>query len=452
MTYVFVLLTTVILAVLPGVLLQQHSRIFLLKVAVIVLLASLPGLLYVQFVRFKGKSLYDEYVINLFRLGIDRYRNLPAPPKHTSYYQIWQADHKKLDRPGKDNLYRFKFETVYGPRSVSTRGLIADAVEEEGDGVRQAGSPGVIPVLLATVMLCVGWQMVLQPELLRSFDLLGGLPFSGKPQLPEEALRYGFIGAYWFIIQDLLRRYLRRDLRATVYVSASVRLIIVALVVPVIALIPLPPSGQPNMGTVLNVVAFLIGIFPQFGLRLLYVWAQQVRLGRHLPRLDSAYPLEHLDGMSMWYQARLLEEGVEDMRALATANLVDLLVGARLPISSLMGWIDQSLLCLLLPETTPKDSTSPPTSAPARMGLRALGIKTATALKREWTAALAEPREHTQERVAAAVGSGDAVAGRVAVEAVLGSLAASPNFVHVETFTRHEWLDAPDKATALATP
>jgi hypothetical protein len=448
--YVLILFTTVILAVLPGVLFQQHSRIFLVKVAVIVLLASLPGLLYVQFLRFRGNGLYDEYVINLFRLGIDRYRNLPAPPKHTSYFQIWKADHRKLDKPGTDNLYRFKFETVYGPRCVSTRDLIAvGAEEEEADGGRQAGSPGVIPVLLATVLLCLGWQLVLQPELFRAFDLLGGLPFSGQPQLPEGALRYGFIGAYWFIIQDLLRRYLRRDLRATAYVSASVRLIIVALVVPVIALIPLQSPAQPNTGALLNAIAFLVGIFPQFGVRLLYVWVRQMRLGSQLPKMDSAYPLENLDGMSMWYQARLLEEGVEDMRALSTANLVDLLVGARLPISSLMDWIDQSLLCVLLPEPA-EGSASTRTQVQARCGLRALGIKTATALKREWTVALAEGRSEKQELIAKAVGSGDAGAGRVAVEAVLGSLAGSPNFVHVETFRRHEWLDPPEKAKALA--
>jgi hypothetical protein len=42
---------------------QPHSRIFLLKLAAVALFASMPGLLYVQFIRFKGPSLYDEFVI-----------------------------------------------------------------------------------------------------------------------------------------------------------------------------------------------------------------------------------------------------------------------------------------------------------------------------------------------------------------------------------------------------
>jgi hypothetical protein len=83
--YVTVLLATVAAALLPAVLFQPHSRIFLLKLAAVALFASMPGLLYVQFIRFKGPSLYDEFVINLFRLRIDQYRNLPMPPKHTSY-------------------------------------------------------------------------------------------------------------------------------------------------------------------------------------------------------------------------------------------------------------------------------------------------------------------------------------------------------------------------------
>ena len=77
--YATLLVGTVVVSLLPTVLFQPHSRVFLLKLAAAALLASLPGLLYLEFIRFKGQTLYDEFVINLFRLGIDRDRNLPAP-------------------------------------------------------------------------------------------------------------------------------------------------------------------------------------------------------------------------------------------------------------------------------------------------------------------------------------------------------------------------------------
>jgi len=89
----WLLLAAALAAILiPSILLQQPARVFFLKLAAIGLLAFLPGWLYLQFIRNRGPSLYDEYVLNLFRLHIDEYRNLPAPPVHSSYHQLWRDD------------------------------------------------------------------------------------------------------------------------------------------------------------------------------------------------------------------------------------------------------------------------------------------------------------------------------------------------------------------------
>lgn len=118
------LVGVVLLTMVPTVILEQHSRIFMLKLVIVAILTILPGWLYMQFIRFKGRSLYDEFVINLFRLRIDQECNLPAPPQHTSYYPQWKAAHDQLLADSKakssDNLYRRKFEAVYGRSSVST--------------------------------------------------------------------------------------------------------------------------------------------------------------------------------------------------------------------------------------------------------------------------------------------------------------------------------------------
>ena len=277
--YASVLLATVAAALLPAVLFQPHSRIFLLKVAAVAIFASLPGLLYVQFVRFKGRSLYDEYVINLFRLKIDRYCNLPAPPRHTSYYAEWLAEHKKLVNPGRDNLYRRKFEAVYGEQAVSTRELFADPAK------RPARSEGLYPVVLATALLSLGWAVVVQPDLYHDFNLLGHLPFSGQPHLPYTALQFGFIGAYWFILQDLTRRYFRQDLKTAAYVSASVRLIVVTITVATVALVPLGPPAR------LDVLAFFIGVFPQIGVQLLKAGTGKL-LSQAVPSMFDQIPAQ----------------------------------------------------------------------------------------------------------------------------------------------------------------
>jgi hypothetical protein len=415
--YVTVLLATVAAALLPAVLFQPHSRIFLLKLAAVALFASMPGLLYVQFIRFKGPSLYDEFVINLFRLRIDQYRNLPMPPKHTSYYAQWQQEHKQLDKPGTDNLYRRKFETVYGERAVSTRQFFADR--------KPMRSEGFYPVVLATALLCIGWAVVVEPELYHNFNLLGQLPFSGQPELPYQALQFGFIGAYWFILQDLTRRYFRQDLKTAAYVSASVRLVVVTITVATVALLPL---GSPAH---LNVLAFFIGVFPQLGVQVLKSALGKVIRG--VPNLSAKFPLSDLDGLTVWDQARLLEEGIEDLHSLATANLVDLLLGTRVPVNTLLDWVDQALLYLCVPEklrALPGEEDLRP-----RDELRIFGIRTATDLTRVWNSDGPGVRKYIS-----LVFGGDEESGTAAVEAVLASLKGSPNLRHVEAFREHDSL------------
>lgn len=417
--YVTMLLATVAAALLPAVLFQPHSRIFLLKLAAVALFASMPGLLYVQFIRFKGPSLYDEFVINLFRLQIDQARNLPMPPKHTSYYARWREEHDKLDEPGTDNLYRRKFETVYGERAVSTREFFADR--------KPMRSEGFYPVVLATALLCIGWAVVVEPELYHNFNLLGRLPFSGQPELPYQALQFGFIGAYWFILQDLTRRYFRQDLKTAAYVSASVRLVVVTITVATVALLPLGSPAQ------LNVLAFFIGVFPQVGVQVLKSALGNVIRG--VPNLSAKFPLSDLDGLTVWDQARLLEEGIEDMHALATANLVDLLLGTRVPVNTLVDWVDQTLLYLCVPKK-PRDKKKPQDQQQQpRDELRIFGIRTATDLTRVWNANGPGVRKYIS-----LLFGGDEESGVAAVEAVLASLRGSPNLRHVEAFREHDSL------------
>jgi hypothetical protein len=417
--YASLLLATVAVALLPAVLFQPHSRIFLLKVAAVMIFASLPGLLYVQFIRFKGRSLYDEFVINLFRLKIDRYCNLPAPPRHTSYFAEWLAEHKKLADPGRDNLYRRKFEAVYGEQAVSTRELFADPAK------RPARSEGLYPVVLATALLTLGWAVVVQPDLYHDFNLLGHLPFSGQPHLPYTALQFGFIGAYWFILQDLTRRYFRQDLKTAAYVSASVRLIVVTITVATVALVPVGPPAR------LEVLAFFIGVFPQIGVQLLKAGTGKL-FSRAIPSMSARFPLSDLDGLTVWDQARLLEEGIEDVHALATANLVDLLLGTRVPVNTLIDWVDQALLCLSVPEEWGNRRH--------RDELRMFGIRTATDLIRVWDGARPDT-PLVRARLAAVLG-GDEDMGMAAAEAILTSLAGNPNLAHAQAFRGHDWLPA----------
>jgi hypothetical protein len=407
----------VLATLLPTALLQPHSQLFLLKIAVAGLLGFIPGWLYLQFIKFKGRSLYDEFVLNLFRLHIDETRNLPAPPTHTNYYLPWRSEHSKLRTDSKDNLYRRKFEAIYGRHSVSTRGLLPEL--RSGHDRTETFSP----VLLATVLLCIGWVLVVQPEVFRGFDLLGGRQSSGRPTVPYDALRFGFIGAYWFILQDLVRRYFRDDLKTGAYISASVRVIIVTLVVATVGLLPLGSSRQQE------ILAFFIGIFPQIGVQALKAGLTRA-FGGLVPTMRSDYPLSDLDGLSIWDQARLLEEGIEDMQNLVSANLVDVMLRTRVPITRLMDWLDQAFLALRLPASSKEFS-------PVKR-LRGIGIRSATDLERMWKSPLKDDKVfHAEFERALKISAGT---GPTIVQTILVSLKSEVNLHHVREFKKHEWL------------
>ncbi len=424
------LLALAIVAVLlPAVLVKEQSGAMLAKVAAAALLSLLPGWLYVQFIKNKGHSLYDEYVLNLFRLHIDEYANLPAPPQHTSHHKLWKEHHDQLEVDTKDNLYREKFQSVYGRGSVSTLDFIdRDRVADDRRRRMQAQTKTFSPVMLATFLFALGWALVLQPERWTELEVFGDA-LSDQPELPNQMLRFGFVGAYAFILQDIVRRYFRDDLKASAYVAGVVRIVFVTLVLVAVNLVvsfdAITDVGDRDLRAAL---AFLVGFFPQLGLQVLHV-AVSKPLGLLIPTLKVQHPLSDLDGLNIWYEARLAEEGVEDMQNLVSANLVDLMLHSRAPIARLVDWIDQALLCLHLPASGADGSSPTP-----RAELRQLGIRTASDLKRSWEALGDQPA--FRSRVGAALGTSPEEAA-VTVQAILQSLEGHGNFWHVEAFKAH---------------
>jgi len=121
-------------------------------------------------------------------------------------------------------------------------------------------------------------------------------------------------------------------------------------------------------------LAFVIGVFPVLGWQIIQAIVS-LAFKRIVLVLKEQYPLSELDGLNIWYESRFLEEGIEDMQNLATANLVDVMLNTRIPINRLVDWIDQSLLYLHLGK---KDTDY---GKRAREKLRSLGVRTATDLE-----------------------------------------------------------------------
>jgi hypothetical protein len=283
-------------------------------------LSFLPGWLYVRFLGQRAGALWDEYVLNLHRLRWDKPRHLPKPPVNSDFYAEWLGDGGPLleHRP---NIYQQKFDAYYG-KSVSRSG--------HGDGP-PVRIEALFPVFLTTAALAVCWTAVLWSP-----------GFTSAPAGFWDVLKFGFLGAYSFILQMLVRRFFQGDLRPAAYANALLRLIVVLILVA--ALYQILPHDNPQAAAA---VAFVIGFFPLAGMQAIQRFAATA-LRVVVPSLNPPYPLNQIDGLSVWYEARLLEEGIEDMQSLATANFVDVILHTRVPVGRLVDWVDQAQLYLHL--------------------------------------------------------------------------------------------------------
>lgn len=299
---------------------RPQAGVLSLDVFVVWSLSFMPGWLYIRFLGQRAGALWEEYVLNLHRLRWDRPCHLPKPPVNSEFYAEW-LDDGGATLANRSNIYQQKFDAYYG-KSVSR--------SDQRDGPR-VRIEALFPVFLTTAALAVSWTAVLwSPR------------FASDPASIWDVLKFGFLGAYSFILQMLIRRFFQSDLRPSAYANALLRLIIVLILVT--ALYQILPQQNPRSAAV---IAFVIGFFPLAGMQAIQRFAATA-LRVVVPSLNPPYPLNQVDGLSVWYEARLLEEGIEDMQSLATANFVDVILHTRVPVGRLVDWVDQAHLYLHL--------------------------------------------------------------------------------------------------------
>jgi hypothetical protein len=304
----------------------ELGSLSLIDMFAIVVVSFLPGWLFVRFLAYRAGPLWNEYVLNLYRLGIDHPRHLPRPPETSMYYERWRDANGWIhDRA--PTIYQQKFDAYYGKNVSRT------ADDQDVDVQYET----LFPVLLGTAVTAAGWVMVFRSE----------LP-SGTlaPDRLSSLLVFAFLGAYLFNLQTFMRRFFQGDLKASAYAAAAVRVTTALIVVAVLFWLPQPElRGQTGA-----VVAFVVGFFPLVGLQILTRLASAV-LRIVVPTLRSDYPLSEIEGLNLWYEARLLEEGIEDMQNLVTTSVVDVMLHTRVPVGRLVDWIDQAVLYTSLPRS-----------------------------------------------------------------------------------------------------
>jgi len=374
LNYSIVVVLIVFGAIISSLLFAVEFQSQIFKIFAVLYFAILPPWLYLLFFSTKGKTLWDEYVLNLFRLHADHYTSLPEPPKYSSFYKKWSNEREKAERKSStdpsENLYQKKFQGFFGYVG-----------SDEGVKIAVFSRENLWPVALATLLISVGWAMVVQPGTFFNFSILPqSFKSSGSPQVPLETLRFAFLGSYFYILQMLVRRYFQNDLKTSAYINSIMRIIVVVLLSWIIDLVVKDQISQTRR----SMLAFIIGVFPQIGWQTLQSLIK-VPFKVAISNLTPKYPLSELDGMNIWYESRLLEEGIEDMQNLATANLVDVMLHTRIPVERLVDWLDQSLLYLRVNNEKIKGGQSKRNESERnesdREKLRRFGIRTATDLE-----------------------------------------------------------------------
>jgi len=409
----FLAVGVILLGTAGIVFLGVAHRLFAVQIAFFLVTALFPGALYYLFLRTRRPSILNEFTMNLWRLGL-------LASRHTYLRQgdaVVPRIESTEDLVTRVDSYFQKFEAVYGALrfddSTLSRTSYVEAILQDTDKIKSRRiliQPTVrladiltanifIPLGFATFLSALGWLLVLEPRWVLSATL--AIPTAADTSVAQTTaeqlgrlgpiatpLNFAFLGAYFFGLQALFRRFVRRDLGPNAFLAFSSRIILSAIGVWVIvvcfavwdsgrmqALLTLSPiSREPG----LLVAAFVLGVFPRTLWQVITAALTKLTYVKlAVPSVEAKQPLDHLDGLTIWHESRLEEEDVENIPNMATADVVDLVLHTQIPAERLIDWMDQAILYKALgPEVEPD-------LAKTRRGkLRAQGIRTATQLVR----------------------------------------------------------------------
>ena len=361
---VIFVVTPLILVSIGAPMVVPEYRVLTFRSCLVLTLCLLPATMWYLFIITRRASLLNDFVTSLNRLGL---------------LQPMEYEGDGTARQRRVYAYLQKFEASYGPLSKNVRRSILDGTFDpdapEERTTRASGRPAdviaastTIPIIIATVLTALGWLVTLPPY--------GG---SEPLEIVEQPLTYAFLGAYFFSLQMLFRRYVRRDLRGSAYVAVAMRIILAVIGTGVaVEAVRLLNPGVTDRS--LLIVGFTIGVFPKVAWQVVQTAFRQIT-GLVVKGLRTDSPLSALDGLTVWHEARLEEEDIENIPNMATTDIVELFLNTRVPPNRIIDWVDQAILYThLSPGGDEKDRGIKQDEEARRRELRSLGVRTATSL------------------------------------------------------------------------
>ena len=158
------------------------------------------------------------------------------------------------------------------------------------------------------------------------------LPFAAD----SRGLVFAFLGVYLFNLGTSVRRIYLYDLSENLFWGHINRLAITGGLALVLQ------TAVPAKALV-GVAFFSIGFLADTVLAdLLKRAASYFKIAAR--RQTSELPLEMVQGLDMWKEYRLQEEGIENIQNLATADVIELAMRTHYSLRTLVDWIDQAIL------------------------------------------------------------------------------------------------------------
>lgn len=166
------------------------------------------------------------------------------------------------------------------------------------------------------------------------------------------AFQFGFLGAWIYFINQLVRSFFTCDLTPRILVAGNIRMITGSILALVIAF-ALPVSlgstdaaaaGDTQLMHYVPLIGFFIGYFPERGLLYLRKLVANYAMGLAQPERSNSAALATLSGVSYTHELRLGWEGYDNVENLAQADPVDLTLRTGFPYRQTSQWIGEAWL------------------------------------------------------------------------------------------------------------
>jgi hypothetical protein len=365
------------LAVAAAALRFDLATPFLMVSLLFVVFLLMPWLLYISFIVSKREQIVNDRLDLLRDLNLlERFRTSSSLSRNLTIEGANRARELVLSSQGNIaddvknivNNKRLSEESLAFKRAAE----LNTPTETEKDEITRLADTEIlkrqtfhsreylIPLIILTALTLVGWYYTIFATgtngLVRFIEQGGG-----SAQLADLLARFTpftmvFAGAWLFMIVMLTYRWVNSDLYPRSYFYASMRLVYGLLV----GMVFLSLFGEKGDSYWL-LVAFFVGTAPLEFVNALWKllkdgvgWVKDNKINKEhanqivkyfeRPEWASRQPLTVLEEITVWDDTRFYQEGIMNVHALATSDLVRLAVRMPYDAQTLVDWVDQAIL------------------------------------------------------------------------------------------------------------